>query len=313
MNRFFVQVVESGSLSAAARVLNTSVPSVARHISGLEALLGARLLNRTTRRQSLTEVGQLYHAHVVDVLERLENAKRFVGSFQGEVKGLLRVHLRTSLGNQLVVPVLHRFLDRHPDVSIDVTLTDERADLVALGIDLAVWLGNLEDSSMIARRLNPGHRVLCASPAYLESHGVPSAPEDLADHNCLIFSARDFGSPWRLTKNGETTAVPVAGNLRTNSGAALVTCALNGLGLVILQETIVRPLLEKGALIRVLADYDVSPNGLGNALFAVYPSGRQLSPKTRAFIDFLVELFGYDVTAADADSHADTEPTALDA
>ncbi len=298
MNRFFVQVVDSGSLSAAARNLNTSVTSVARHIGGLETLLGVRLLNRTTRRQSLTEVGQLYYSQVLEILKRFDDAKREITSYQGQVKGVLRVHLRTSVGNQLVVPALHRFLDQHPELSLDVTLTDERSDLVALGIDLAVWLGNLEDSSMIARRLNPGHRALCASPSYLERHGTPRNPEELADHNCLIFAARNYGSPWKFTKDGKTVAVPIRGNLRTNSGAALVTCALNGLGLVILQESIVRPLLENGALVRVLANYDVSPNGLDNALFAVYPSGRQLSPKTRAFIDFLVELFGSDAIAS---------------
>ena len=291
LNRAFIQVVDSGSFSAAARHLNTSVTSVARQVSSLEAMLGVRLLNRTTRKQSLTEVGQLYYSKLTDILRQVESVKREVSSYQEAVKGCLRVHLRNSVGSQMIVPALPQFLARHTDVTLDVTLTDERADLVALGIDVAVWLGHLEDSSMIARRLGPSRRVVCASPAYLEQHGCPKTPHDLAEHNCLVYRAKNYDHVWRLTKGGETIEVPVSGNLQTDSSAVLLTSAINGLGLVLVQEVMAREAISKGELLPVLSDYQVSPTEADTALYAVYPQTRRLSPKTRAFIDFLVTLF----------------------
>jgi DNA-binding transcriptional LysR family regulator len=291
LNRAFVQVVQSGSFSAAARRLDTSVTSIARQVSSLEATLGVRLLNRTTRKQSLTEVGHIYYAKLLDILKQVDDVKREVSSYQKVVKGRLRVHLRNSVGTQVIVPALPRFLADHPDVTLEVTLTDERADLVGLGIDVAVWLGNLEDSSMIARRLSRGRRVMCASPAYVEGHGHPKIPEDLSEHNCLVYRAKNYGNRWRLTKNGGTIEVDVAGNLETDSSAALLSSALNGLGLVIVQESMVREAIRKGELVPVLSDYEVSPTEFDTALYAVYPHSRRISPKTRAFIDFLVALF----------------------
>jgi DNA-binding transcriptional LysR family regulator len=291
VNRAFVQVVQSGSFSAAARRLDMSVTSIARQVSSLEATLGVRLLNRTTRKQSLTEVGQIYYAKLLDILKQVDDIKREVSSYQKVVKGRLRVHLRISVGTQVIVPALSRFLADHPDVTLEVVLTDERADLVGLGIDVAVWLGNLEDSSMIARRLSRGRRVMCGSPAYLKRNGHPKTPEDLREHNCLVYRAKNYVSRWRLTKNKETIEVDVSGNLETDSSAALLSSALNGLGLVIVQESMAREAITKGELVPVLSDYEVSPTEFDMALYAVYPHGRRISPKTRAFIDFLVMLF----------------------
>ncbi len=291
LDRAFVLVVENGSFSAAARHLNTSVTSVARQINRLETTLGVRLLNRTTRRQSLTEVGTLYYQKLTELIRQIDDVKREVSGYQKTVKGRLRVHLRISVGNEIIVPALKDFLAENQEVMIDVTLTDERADLVALGIDVAVWLGSLEDSSLIARRLSPSRRVLCGSPAYLETNGYPTIPQDLVKHNCLVYRAKNYDNRWRFTRDATTVEIPVSGNLETDSGAALFTSAMSGLGLVIMQESTVREAVRKGDLIPLLTDHEVSPTEFDTALYAVYPSSRKVSPKTRAFVDFLVALF----------------------
>jgi DNA-binding transcriptional LysR family regulator len=291
INRAFVQVVEAGGLSAAARRMNTSVTSVARQVNSLEALLGVRLLNRTTRRQSLTEAGQDYYSRISEAIARIDDIKRDVSAFQEDVKGRLRVHLRTTIGIQVVIPALPRFLAQYPELTLDVTMTDERVDLVAHGVDLAVWLGALENSSMIARRLSPSRRFVCASPDYLARCGPLEKPEDLSNHNCLVFNAKNYTNVWRFTKDDETIDVPVSGNLRTNSGIAVLSSAIHGVGVALLQETIVQDALEKGELRHVFAEYAATPTQLDGAIYAVFPHGRRLSPKTRAFVDFLVELF----------------------
>lgn len=290
-NRAFVQVVESGSFSAAARDLNISVTSVARQVTDLEARLGVQLLNRTTRHHSLTEPGRFYYDQVVELVRQYDLLKREAASYQKGVKGCLRVHLRSSIGNQIVVPALPRFLANHPDVTMDVTLTDERADLVSLGIDVAVWLGELEDSTLIARRLTRARRVVCASPGYIERHGLPQAPEDLRDHNCIVYRARNYDNVWRLTKGDRTIPIVVSGNLQTVSPAVLLTSAVVGLGIVVLQESMVREAMRGEKLIHILPEYSVSSTEADVGIYAVYPGGRRVSPKARAFIDFLVALF----------------------
>ena len=289
--RIFVQVVDSGSISAASRQLNTSITSVARQIGHLETMMGVRLLNRTTRRQSLTEAGRHYYSKLLGVVRDLDEIKREVTSYQETAKGRLRVHLRTTVGNQVIVPALPRFFAGYPEVTLDVTLTDERADLVGLGIDVAVWLGKLEDSSLIARRLSPSRRVLCASPDYLAKRGHPQKPADLIDHNCLVYRAKHYDNRWRFLKGEERIEIPVSGNLETSSGAVLFTGALNGLGLILVQESMAREALARGDLVPLLGDHEVSPTEFDTALYVVHPGSRRIWPKVRAFIDFLVALF----------------------
>ena len=291
VNRAFIHVVEKGGFSAAARFLDVSVTSVARQVNSLEGMLGVRLLNRTTRRQSLTEAGQGYYAKITAILAQLEEAKRDVSSYQEGVKGRLKVHLRSTIGNQVIVPALPRFLTQYPNISLHLTLTDERVDLVEHGVDIAVWLGALEDSSMIARRLSPSLRVVCGSPLYFQKHGIPQEPLDLLKHNCMVFEAKDYSNIWRFTRNGGTTEVPVSGNLLTNSGIALITSAISGAGLALLQDSLVREAIARGELVQVLESYSASPTDTEPALYAVYPSSRHLSPKSQAFVDFLVDLF----------------------
>lgn len=291
INRTFVHVAEMGSLSAAARGLNLSITSVARQISSLESSLGVRLLNRTTRRQSLTDAGQDYYFKINEILAQMNAIKLDMASYEQGVRGTLRVHLSSSIGNQLIVPALPRFLESYPELSVEVTLTDERADLVKWGVDVAVWIGELKDSSFITRRLDACRRLLCASPAFIERFGHPEKPADLQDLNCLVFTAPSYGSPWRFTRDGTSQDVEVSGNLRTDSPAALLTGALHGAGLAILQKTMVNDAIAKERLVHVLPAYEASPTSLDVGLFVVYPSARQLTRKTRALVDFLVELF----------------------
>ncbi len=290
-NRAFLQVVDSGSFSAAAAEIGVSVATVARQVTSLEARLGVQLLHRTTRSLSLTEPGTHYCGRIREVLRIYDGVKREVASYQKDVKGLLRVHLRHSVGNQVIVPALPSFLEKHPNIKLDVTLTDAREDLVAQGVDVAVWLGNLEDSSLIARRLAPGKRLVCCSPTYAAKCGLPEHPNDLSQHNCIVYRAKSYDSSWRFTKDGAITSVAVSGNLESESAAVLMTSALNGLGFVMLQEAVVRTSIESGALVNVFSDYHASSTDADIALYAVYPGSKQTSPKNRAFIDFLVRLF----------------------
>ncbi len=289
--RIFVQVVEDGSLSATARRAHTAVSSIARQVKALEDSLGARLLNKTTRRQSLTEAGRVFYERAKIILDEFDRAKRDVSSFQDTVKGVLRVYLRTSAATAVIVPALPKFLEQNPQVTLDVTLGDERIDLIAQGMDVAVFLGHLDDSSMVARRLSPSRRVVCGSPAYFKRHSTPRKPADLSKHNCLIYKADRYSELWRFTKGTEKINVPVAGNLHTSSAATLMAAALSGLGVMVVQKWMAAAAIKEGKLAAVLADYEVSPTDYDTALYAVYPHSRGLSPKSRAFVDFLVGLF----------------------
>ena len=214
-----------------------------------------------------------------------------MSSFQDTVKGVLRVYLRTSVATAVIVPALPKFIERNPQVTLDVTLGDERIDLIAQGMDVAVFLGHLDDSSMVARRLSPSRRVVCGSPAYFKRHGTPRTPADLSKHNCLIYKADRYSELWRFTKGAEKINVPVVGNLHTSSAATLMAAALSGLGVMVVQKWMAAAAIKEGKLAAVLTDYDVSPTDYDTALYAVYPHSRGLSPKSRAFVDFLVGLF----------------------
>lgn len=290
-NRAFLQVVESGSFSAASVELGISVASVVRQINSLEGRLGVRLLNRSTRALSLTEAGAIYRKRIDDLVRQLESLKRDISFYQKDVKGLLRVHLRHSVGTHVIVPALPEFLTVHPDLKVEITLTDEREDLIAQGVDVAVWLGSLDDSNLITRKLSRSRRRICCSPGYIAKHGLPAAPEDLAQHNCIVYQAKHYDNTWRLTRDGQTTTVAVSGNLESESSAVLLTSAMNGVGLAMLQEGMVRKAILSGDLIDPFPDYDVSSTDADVALYVVYPGSKQTSPKARAFIDFLVRLF----------------------
>lgn len=288
--RAFIDVVDHGSFSAAARRLAVSTSSIARRVASLEDELGVRLLNRNTRSLSVTQAGEVYYEKASAALRDLEGARNEAISFQDEVKGTLRVSLRISVGS-VVLPRLGEFLARHPGLEVELDLTDERPDLLKNSIDVAVWVGELKDSELVARRLHAGKRILCASPGYLASAGIPEHPSDLDDHECLVFEAPDYDGTWRFTKGDEEVEIKGSGAFRSSSGPALMAAAVSGMGLVVLQKYMIAKELESGALEPVLADYSVGFSGSDAGIYAIYAHSRHLPPKTRAFIDFLLECF----------------------
>jgi len=289
--RLFTEVVDSGSFSAAGRRLGMAASSVARGIGGLENQLGARLLNRTTRKLGLTEAGRLYHERSKRILAEVEEARLSVTQLEAAPRGTLRLNVPVVFGRLHVAPILPDFLALHPALRVDLAMTDAFVDLVEEGVDLAIRIGELEDSSLIARRLAPNRRVLCASPDYLARHGVPTAPADLSEHNCLMYKQQNR-SVWRLRNAGQIHEIKVTGSLVANNADVLHVAALDGVGLTLLPIWLVGRDIQRGALKIVLADYQVSPGALDTNIYAVFPHNRHLSAKVRAFVDFLRQRFG---------------------
>ncbi|SAK98314.1 LysR family transcriptional regulator [Caballeronia calidae] len=291
--RTFIKVVQTGSFTAAAREISGlhSVSSVARQMRSLEEELGARLLNRNTRHLSLTEAGQRFYESSSKLLNEFDSVQAELRSIQEEIKGNIRVSLRVAAGASVVLPALPKFLARYPELTVEVTLTDERKDLIANNIDVAMWLGPMADTDLIAKRLCPTRRIVCGSASYLQQHGVPRTPEDLRHHKCLLFLAPNYDNKWGFLKDEEYREIEVKGSLVADNGLVLVSAAKDGLGLVIVPEWMVRRELEDGTMSRVLADYTVSPHPTPAELCAVFASSRGMSRKVRAFVDFLVETF----------------------
>lgn len=287
----FIKVVEAGSFSAAARD-SSSISSIARQVKSLEDELGVRLLNRNTRSLSLSEPGRLFYERARKLSSDLSNAKSEARSFQQEAKGILRVSLRVSAGTTIIVPALPEFLKQYPDLNVDVTLTDERLDLVTNNIDVAVWMGQLPSSEIVARRLSPAQRIVCGTPGYFERFGRPQTPSELKDHSCLLFSAPAYGSKWQFQHDGQLEEIEVNGRLMSGNVLVLLSAALAGVGLIMVHEWMVRRRFDMGQLERVLQDYSVSPISSDADLHVVYPSSRGMSLKVRVFVDFLVQLFG---------------------
>ncbi len=285
----FVAVAEAQSFSEAARRLRLAKSAVSRQVGDLESELGARLFNRTTRSLSLTEAGHAYFARTARILADLEDANRAVGDLRAAPRGRLRVSAAMSFGFLHLMPALSDFLVRHPNVSVDLTLNDQFVDLVDEGFDVAIRISTLSGSSLIARRLAPARRAICASPKYLSAHGVPESPDDLKSHACLFYSNLASARDWRfMTPDGAPWQVSVHGPLSANNGDALRVAALCGLGLANLPTFIIGADLRSGALSTVLDAFvaqDLSIN-------AVYPNSRHLSPTVQAFVDFLVDRFG---------------------
>ena len=287
----FVRVAESGSFSQAAERLRSSKSVVSRQISALEAELGARLLHRTTRALTLTEAGRSYFERATRVLADLAEANASVGQLQAAPRGRLRVNAPMSFGFLHLAPAVPDFLNRYPDVALELTMNDRFVDLVEEGFDVAVRIGKLDDSSLVARKLAPMRRAVCAAPAYLEKRGVPASPDDLKAHECLCYSNLGLSQEWRFVRpDGAPWPVDVHGRLHANNGDALRAAALRGFGLAVLPSFLVGRDFQSGALVSVLERFMPQDS----AAYAVYPHARHLSPKVRAFVDFLAERFGPD-------------------
>jgi DNA-binding transcriptional LysR family regulator len=290
----FVAVVDAGSFSAAARRLGLAPSSVARGIGGLEDELGVRLLARTTRRLSLTEPGRVYHERSRRILSEVEEARLSVARLEAAPRGLLRISVPVVFGRLHVAPALAEFLASYPEVEIDLSMTDAYVDLVEEGIDLAIRVGELQDSSLMARKLAPTRRVMCASPAYLERRGAPARPSDLKGHDCLSYRYSGAAPIWRLrAPDGTLHEIEVSGSLRTNNADALHIAALAGVGIVLLPTFLAGADIRGGRLRLLFEDHRVSAtSSLDTNIHAVFPCNRHLSPKVRAFVDFLRRRFG---------------------
>jgi DNA-binding transcriptional LysR family regulator len=281
----FARVVDSGGFSAAARRLNMSTTMVSNHVQALEDRLGARLLNRTTRKVSLTEVGKAYYERCTQILADLEQADQIAGALQSTPRGTLRLHMSTHIV-RFVAPVVAEFLSLYPESSIELIMGERMIDLVEEGVDLAIRTTPPPDSSLIVRRLAKWRHILCASPAYLAAHDPLRSPPDLARHNCLRYAFYPFGDEWRFTgPGGETVAARVAGNLLTSSGEMLRVAALRGLGVFLAPGFLAAEDLEAGRLVPILPLY----RPVEFTINAIYPHRHLLSAKVRAFIDLLAE------------------------
>lgn len=293
MHRFedlqaFVAVVEAGSFTAAADRLETAKSAVSRRVASLEARLGAQLLRRTTRRLSLTDTGSGFYERAVRILADLDEAESAVAQQQGELRGRLRVALPLSFGLRHMSGPIAEFHERHPQLEFDLDLNDRRIDLIEEGVDLAVRIGRLRDSTLMARRLFDARTVICGSPGYLEAHGTPSNPSELADHDCLVYGNLPDPRRWVWRdEDGERHGIDIRPRHTVNSGDFLCALAAAGLGLVIQPTFIAHESIRRGDLEPVLTEHQwpVTP------AYAVYPPTRHLSYRVRAFIDYLVERF----------------------
>jgi DNA-binding transcriptional LysR family regulator len=287
----FVRVAECGSFSQAAERLHASKSVVSRQVSALEAELGARLLHRTTRALTLTEAGRSYFERATRILADLAEANASVGELQAAPRGRLRVSAPMSFGYLHLAPAVPDFLARHPDVELEMIMNDRFVDLVDEGFDMAVRIGTLADSSLVAKKLAPMRRTVCAAPAYLQRRGTPASPDDLKAHECLCYGNVGVAQDWRFVRpDGRAWPVEVHGRLHANNGDALRAAALRGFGLAVLPSFLVGRDFQSGALVSLLEPF--LPHD--SAVYAVFPHARHLSPKVRAFVDFLAERFGPD-------------------
>jgi DNA-binding transcriptional LysR family regulator len=285
----FARVVEMESFSGAARDLGLSKSAVSKRVAHLEDRMGLRLLNRTTRRLSLTEAGAAFYEGCRRVVAEAEAAERAVTRLASAPRGRLKVNAPMSFGVRHLAPALPDFMARYPELAVDLALNDRVVDLVEEGFDVGLRIVKLADSSLIARRLAPNRLVLCAAPSYLQAHGAPRSIDELKDHACLLYSYQTAGDVWRLGGPGGERRLAVAGRLRINNGDALLAAALGGLGVALLPCFICGEDVRAERLIHVLPEWSEPAD---TAITAVYPASRNLSPKVRVFVDFLAERFG---------------------
>lgn len=293
MDRFtvmsvFAKVVELGSFARAADRLDLSTSAVSRHVADLETHLQTRLLNRTTRKISLTESGHAFYERCIQVLADLDEAEQAATQTSTVPRGTIKLTSGHSFGMLHLAPVMTEYLARHPEVKFDVSLSDRVVDLVEEGFDLGVRIGALGSTNLIARKLDETRLIACASRAYLKKHGAPKTPEDLVHHNCVTYAYVPDSNLWRFRDpDGNERSVNVTGNVHANNGDLLTQAAVNGIGIVYEPEFIVGEALAKKKLVRLLAGFEPAPLGI----YAVYASRKHLSAKVRSFVDFLAERF----------------------
>ncbi|OLQ89021.1 LysR family transcriptional regulator [Vibrio ponticus] len=277
----FVAVAETFSFTGAAKKLNTSVAQISRRVSALEERLAVKLLNRTTRKVTLTEAGMVYFEQCKLLVEGLELAELAVTDLQAVPKGKIKITAPVTYGEMHVAPLLNEFLLSYPQIDLELDLSNQTVDLIEAGFDVAIRLGRLRDSTLVAKRLASRQLYVCASPEYIEKYGAPHSLSELVHHQCLVSNM----AHWRFRQNNSEKSVRVSGRIQCNSGFALMDASKRGLGLIQLPDYYVQSALDSGELVEVLKEYRDEREGI----WALYPQNRNLSPKVRLLIDFLAE------------------------
>ncbi len=284
----FLRVVEDGSFAAAAQHAGISRAQASKLIRALEDDLGVRLIQRTTRKLSLTEAGSQYHARVAEAMASLQEAAAEAAQRQVDPRGRLRVSAPTSFATRHLSDALAEFLRQHPRIELELVLSDQRADLVKDGFDMAIRIGHLADSSLVARRIAPARLLAAAAPTYLRTHGTPTHPQQLESHSGMVYTLTAHPGQWTFTRGSETVTVHMRGPLRADNGDVLTGAAARGLGITVQPTFIIGDAVRRGELQRILPDWTLEDA----AIYAVFPAGRAVPAKTRALIDFLAARFG---------------------
>jgi DNA-binding transcriptional LysR family regulator len=284
----FVRSVELGGFSAAARELGMTPSALSKLVTRLEDRLGVRLLNRTTRKLALTPEGGAYFARCQHIISEIEEAEAELTRFRDRPRGLLRVSVGTAFGMHQLVPAVPRFFERYPEIRLELSVSDRRIDMMEEGADLAIRIGSMADSSLVARKICDLERTICASPAYLERNGTPRVPEDLVRHNCLYLSSMPELARWPFDTDTGPRIVEASGSVGSDSAETLLQLAVMGVGIIRLADIIVGAEIARGTLVPILVDcHHVEPL----PMYVVYPQGRHRSPKVVAMVDFLIENF----------------------
>jgi DNA-binding transcriptional LysR family regulator len=303
----FIRVVEAGSFSRVAREQNSSQPTVSRQVAALEEHLGARLFTRTTRKLTLTDDGRNFYERAKLATEAVSEAEATVGRRRSRPSGALRLASPVTFGRLRIIPHLKEFLSRYPDVSVDLVMNDAKADLVEEGIDLAIRSGEIEDTTLIAKRIGTTHRVVVAAPSYLRGRTLPSHPHDLAAHDCITYSQGNAGAVWHFSGPDGPVSVAAAGSVRTRNSEGIREAVLSGLGIGFAPVWHFTDEIETGRLHVLLKPYEPRPE----PIHAIYPSKRFVPQKTRVMIDFLEQRFAMDPTInpkADLKSNPKADP-----
>jgi DNA-binding transcriptional LysR family regulator len=283
-----VELVKAGSLTGAAREMGLTPAAVSKRLGQLETRLGVRLLNRTTRRISLTAEGEVYLEHARRILGDIEELDELIASSRDRPQGLLKVNAPLGFGRTYIAPVIAAFSHAHPEISVQLHLSDTPAGFVEDAFDVCIRFGEMPDTRLIARKIAPNRRLVCASPGYLKAHGLPRTPRDLLRHQCIVLRQNESAyGIWRFTKGRETQTVKVKGNLSSNDGEVTLTWAIAGLGILQRAEWDLARYLRSGRLQLVLEEYRLPPADI----YAVFPMRHHLSAKVRVFVDFLVASF----------------------
>jgi DNA-binding transcriptional LysR family regulator len=285
--RVFSAVAKNGSFSDAAKKLSISKAMASKHVQSLEQSLGVRLLNRTTRKLNLTEVGHAYYDKIDTILSDIDETEQAITQLNSEPRGKLKIMAQPSFGAFHLSRALSVYLRKYPDVTTEIELSNRMPDLVEDGIDLAFHVGELDDSMYIARKIAYARRVVCASPDYLKEHGIPETPEDLIDHNCLIYSPRTPVTEWEFIDDNENIKIKISGDIQCNDGDALRVSAIQSCGIAQLPTYMVGLDIQSGRLNALLENYE--PKKL--PVYAIYNHRKYLSAKIQTFIDFMYDLY----------------------